>query len=207
MELIKEREKVAGFMRRLYERNLTTALGGNVSLKVGERIIITPSQFDKARMQGEQIAMINLEGSNLTPRHKVSMESGMHVAIYKKREDVKAIVHAHPVFATGFAIAAKKIKTNLAGEARAQLGEPVITKYALMGTPELAEIIAAASIESNVIIMQNHGIITLGENLFQAFDRMEVLEASAKMTLITDLLGSRKELTDTELKQIDNLFS
>ena len=76
-----------------------------------------------------------------------------------------------------------------------------------MGTQQLADAVAKASLSSNVIIMENHGILTTGENLLQAYDRMEVLEASAKMTLITGFLGNRKELSDLELKDIDDLFN
>ena len=206
MEFIKEREKVAAFMRRLYEQKLTTASGGNVSLKIKDRILITPSQIDKAKVVGEQIIVLNQKGEAISQRHKKSMETGMHVAIYEKRPDINAIVHAHPVFATSFAIAGKQIKTNFAGEARAVLGEPVLAEYALMGTQQLANLVAEAALKSNAVLLQNHGIITMGETLFQAYDRMEVLEASARMTLITEMLGGSKDLTIDQLKEIDNLF-
>ncbi len=206
MELIKEREKVAAFMRRLYEQKLTTASGGNVSLRIGDRILITPSQIDKAKVVGEQIAILSPDGKIHSQRHKRSMESGMHMTIYKKRPDVRAIVHAHPVFATSFAISGKKIKTSLAGESRAMLGEPALAEYALMGTQRLADLVADACMKSNVVLMRNHGVITVGETLFEAYDRMEVLEASAKITLITEMLGGSHELTVEQLKEIDNLF-
>ena len=207
IEMLKEREKVAATMRRLYTNGLTTASGGNVSLRVGDRILITPSQMDKAVIVGEQIGLLGMDGTSLSPRIKKSMESGMHLSIYRKRPEVKAIVHAHPVFATSFAISGKTIKTNLAGEARALLKEPVHAPYALMGTPDLAEIVSQASLKTNVVLMQNHGIITMGETLFQAYDRMEVLEACARMTLLTGLLGEAHELNPDQLREIDALFS
>jgi len=206
MDLLKERERVAYFMRRLYEQKLTTTSGGNVSLRVGNKVLLTPSQTDKAKMMSELIGTISLEGKSISSRFKSSMESKMHLAIYNKRPDVKAIVHAHPVFATSFAIAGKDIKTNLAGEAHAVLGRPVKAKYALMGTQELADVVAEASLKGNVVLMENHGVITIGNNLLEAYDRMEVLEASAKMTFLTGLLGGGNELSEEELKSIDNLF-
>jgi L-fuculose-phosphate aldolase len=206
MELLKEKERVAYFMRRMYEQKLTTTSGGNISLKVGEKILITPSQTDKARMVAESIGSMTLEGKVLSHRFKASMENKMHLAIYLKRPDVKAIIHGHPIFATSFAISGQKVLTNLAGESRAILGEPVWAGYKLMGTQELADAVAKVSLKGNVILMENHGVITLGETLLEAFDRMEVLEAAAKMTLITQLLGTRKELNPDELKEIDNLF-
>jgi len=207
MNLINQREQVAAFMRRLYKRYLTTATGGNVSMRVDSFVLITPSQIDKATLTGEDIVILDLKGNDQTGNAKKSMETGMHLAIYAKRPDVKAIVHAHPVFATSFAITGKQIKTNLAGEARAMLGDPELADYALMGTQKLANLVAKASLKSNVILMRNHGVITLGDSLFQAFDRMEVLEACSKMTLITDIMGGREELSTEQLKEIDNLFS
>ena len=206
MEMLKDREKVAAIMRRLYANRLTTASGGNVSMRVGDKVLITPSQIDKATITAEQIGVLTLEGQSVSTRIKKSMETGMHLAIYKQRPDVKAIVHAHPVFATSFAVTGKAIKTNLAGESRAILREPVLASYALMGTAELADIVSKAARHTNVVLMQNHGVIALGETLFQAYDRMEVLEAAAKMTLLTDMLGGARELDPDQLRQIDELF-
>ncbi len=200
------KEEVAYFMRRLYEQKLTTTSGGNVSLRVGDTVLITPSQLDKGRIKAEEIGVISLDGENLTPHLKVSMESKMHLAIYNRRSDVKAIVHAHPVYATSFAIAGKEIKTNLAGEAWAIIGKTVFAPYALMGSQNLADNVGTAALKGNCILMENHGILTVGENLLQAFDRLEVLEAAAKMNLITQLLGNRRELSPEELKEISSLF-
>jgi len=206
MEYLEYRKEVAHFMRRLYEQKLTTTSGGNVSLRIDNIVLITASQTDKAIIDESQIGLITMKGNNLSENLKISMESKMHLAIYSRRPDVKAIVHAHPIFSTSFAIAGKEIKTNLASEARAILGVPVKSAYVLMGTQELADKVADASLKGNVILMENHGILTVGENLLQAYDRMEVLESAAKMTFITTLLGGGKELTDEELKSIDKLF-
>lgn len=207
MDIKKEKEEVAYFMRRLYAQRLTTTSGGNISLKSGDHILITPSQTDKARIRAEEIGILTTSGENQTPHLKPSMESKMHLAIYNHRPDVKAIVHAHPVFATSFCISKKEIKTNLAGESWAVIGTPVKAAYRLMGTQDLADVVAQASSEGNVILLENHGVLAVGENLLQAYDRLEVTEASAKMTFITDLMGERKELSASELKEIDNLFN
>jgi L-fuculose-phosphate aldolase len=206
MEYLEERKEVAHFMRRLYSQKLTTTSGGNVSQRIDDIILITASQTDKATINESQIGMMTMTGKNLTENLKLSMESKMHFVVYTVRPDVKAIVHAHPVFATSYAIAGKEIKTNLAGEARAVLGIPVKANYALMGTKELAEIVAEASLKGNVILMENHGILAVGEKLLQAYDRMEVLEAAAKTTFITSLLGGGRELSEEELRAIDQLF-
>ena len=207
MDFKKEKEEVAYFMRRLYAQRLTTTSGGNISFKLGNQVFITPSQTDKATIKADEIGILSISGENKTPHLKPSMESKMHLAIYHHRPDVKAIVHAHPVFATSFCISKKEIKTNLAGEAWAVIGTPVKADYRLMGTKDLANVVAEASLEGNVILLENHGVLAVGNNLLQAYDRLEVTEAAAKMTFITELMGERKELSESELKEIDKLFT
>lgn len=202
------RKEVAFFMRRLYTRGLTTASGGNVSVRLRKGILITPSALDKGIIRGKQVGMISFDGRNMTPALRPSMESALHLAIYRSRSDVNAIVHAHPPIATSFTAMRKAIDCTLIAEARAVLGTPVLAPYALMGTEGLA---VAAEIGSagktNVILLENHGIVCLGKDLLMAFDRMEVLEAAAKMTLITSLMGGGIPLNKEQLEEIDKLVS
>lgn len=203
-----ERREVAYFMRRLYKQKLTTTSGGNISLKIdNDNILITPSQLDKGRLNRKQIAITNIHGKNKTPELPLSMETGMHISIYKRRPEVNAIVHAHPAIASSFAVTRREINCRLLGEARAVIGTPVVAPYALMGTEELADIVSKASLKSEVVLMANHGVLTTGVSLLQAFDRIEVLEAAAKTTLITELLSEKRELNPNDLNDIDMLFS
>jgi len=193
-------------MRRLYDRFLTTASGGNVSFKVSkENVLITPSALDKGFISAEQIAVVSMEGENLTQEFKPSIETSMHLEIYNKRNDVKAVVHAHPVYASLFTTINRKVNTNLIAEARYMLGEPIVAEYALMGTTELAQIVAEARLKSDVILLKNHGVLAVGHTLLEAFDRMEVLENCAKMTFLTELLQEKQEMTPEQIAAIDAL--
>ena len=99
----KERKEVAMFMRRLYRQGLTTTSGGNISLKISDDIIvITPSATDKGRMRWKEVGIMTLAGENLTPELKPSIENEMHLSIYRKKKEISAIVHAHPLFASAF---------------------------------------------------------------------------------------------------------
>jgi L-fuculose-phosphate aldolase len=200
---------VAYFMRRLYERGLTTSLGGNISLKVSSKtILITPSGIDKGNIAEDQIGEIHPDGINLTPKLKPSMETPIHLAVYAARPDVKAIIHAHPVTASTFAASNTKINCKLLAESRLFLGEVQSAPYACMGTAKLAEsVVYVLATGGNAVLMENHGALTVGESLIQAFDRMEVLESAAKITLMTKLLGSQRELNEHQLTEIDRLFS
>lgn len=203
-----QREEVAYFMRRLYTQQLTTTSGGNVSMKVDDgHILITPSQLDKARLTAEQIGIVSPDGTNKTPELKFSMESGMHLSLYRQRNDIKAIIHAHPVFGTSFAVMNKEVNCRLMGESRAVIGSPVVAPYALMGTKNLAWKVADAAKKSNVVLLKNHGVLTVGENLLQAFDRIEVLEVAAKVTLITNLMNDCNEISEEDIQDIDQLFN
>ena len=199
-----EKKDVAYFMRRLYDRFLTTASGGNISLRVSEQnVLITPAALDKGIISAEQITVVSIDGENLTQNFKPSIETNMHLEIYKNRNDVLAVVHAHPVYASLFTTINRKVNTHLIAEARYMLGEPTVAEYALMGTIELAQVVAEASLKSNVILLKNHGVLAVGKTLLEAFDRMEVLENCAKMTFLTELLQEKQEMTPEQIAAID----
>jgi L-fuculose-phosphate aldolase len=203
----KERKEVAAFMRRLYRQGLTTTSGGNISIRISEDIIlITPSATDKGRMKWKDVGIVTILGENLTIKLKPSMETDMHLSIYKKNNEVKAIVHAHPVFASAFTAMKCEIDTDLTAEAAAILGNPQLVPYAMMGSADLASVVSEAAIQSDVLLLENHGILTTGSNLFNAFDKIEVLENAAKMTLITSWSKKKSPLNKSKLSAIAKLF-
>jgi len=202
-----ERREVARIMRRLYKQGLTTTSGGNISLRTRDDIIIiTPSATDKGRMKWREVGIMTLAGENLTPDLKPSIEYKMHLAIYNRKKDVSAIVHAHPVYATVYTAMKCTIDTNLTAEARAICGDPQFVPYALMGTEELALLTAENIMKSDILLLENHGILTAGTSLLQAFDKLEVLENAARMTLIAGLTGKKKPLSKSRVLELEKLF-
>jgi L-fuculose-phosphate aldolase len=201
-----ERKEVARFMRRLYSHGLTTTSGGNISLRISENLMaITPSATDKGNMKWKEVGLMTIEGENLTPDLKPSIESEMHLSIYRKK-DVNAIVHAHPTFATAFTAMKNRIEINLTAEACAILGEPLFVPYALMGTKKLAELVAKYIDKSDILLLENHGVLSVGRKMLQAFDKIEVLENAAKMTLIVEFAGNKKSLSKEKIREIEKLF-
>ena len=202
-----ERRAVASFMKRLYRQGLTTTSGGNISMRFSDDLIaITPSATDKGRMKWREVGLMNIFGENLIPELKPSIEAEMHLAVYRKNIEVKAIIHAHPLFATSFTAMKFKIDTNLTAEACAILGTPKQIPYALMGTRELAELVSEHALQSDVLLLENHGILTTGASLLQAFDKIEVLENAARMTLITSLVSKKSPLSKSRISEIERLF-
>lgn len=203
----KERKEVARFMRRLYDRGLTTTSGGNISLRVSDDIIlITPSATDKGRMKWKEVGIMTIMGENLTPWLKPSIESEMHLSAYLKKKNGKAIIHAHPVFASAFTAIRYPIDTTLTAEAAAILGTPVMVPYALMGSAGLASIVAENITRSEILLLENHGVLTTGKDLLQAFDKIEVLENAARMTVIAEITRKKSPLTRNRVIEIEKLF-
>jgi L-fuculose-phosphate aldolase len=186
-----ERAQVAQLMNRLYVYRLTTTSGGNISLRLSDDLFcITPSQIDKANLRGDLIAVVRMDGENLTPHLKLSMESEMHRRALLTRPDVSAVVHAHPVHASAFTAMKRPINTKLLAESWYLLGQPVFAPYERMGTHGLAQVVAESLSHANVVLMENHGVITVGKSLIDAFDLIEVLENSARMSYITETLAA-----------------
>ncbi len=193
------------FMKRLCDANLTTSLGGNISYKTDDgKIIITPSSIDKACLTLSDLVILNTKGEVLAGRHEPSMEYMMHVMVYQQRPDVNAVIHAHPFYSTMFSASEKEINLTFTSEACKNIKHVGIAKYQMMGTLDLAKEVARVSKTDNVILLENHGVLTTGKDLLQAFYRMEVLEQAAKMTWHS-LLLSMKELPPDEIRYLKSL--
>lgn len=182
-------------MRRLYERGLTTPSGGNISLRVDKNhFLITPSALDKGRLEADQIAVVTLEGKNLSPDLRLSIETEMHRLILISRDDAVAVVHAHPTYASAFTAISDggkvAINTHLIAESYYILEEPAFVDYRLMGTVDLAEQVALKAFDRDVLLLENHGVLTIGRSLLDAFDKIELLERASEMTVIARLMES-----------------
>jgi len=207
MDFTEEREELASFMRRLYERRLTTSTGGNASLMLGGgRMLITPSGMDKCTTRPGDLIVMRIGEGPPEGDLKPSMESGLHAAIYMKRPDVRSVMHAHPVCATAFCSTGGTIRFDLTAESRAILGEPAFVPYAMMGSPALAEAVSAAMLGADAALMGNHGVVAVGHSPAEAFNRIELVEDAAKITFIVGFSGGGRPLTGDELNLIDALF-
>lgn len=180
-------KEIADTMRRIYERGLTTSLGGNISMRLGSVMLITPSSLDKASLGDEDIAKVDIEsGKNLTPGLKLSIESEMHRLIYLKRPTCKAVIHAHPVFSSLFSASEEEIRTDIIAESYYQLGRVVKTPYAIMGSRELAEKVSDDAFSCCAVLLERHGALTVSDkSLLEALERLECLENAARMSLLS----------------------
>ena len=174
----KERKELADICHLLYGRGLVAATDGNVSFRVTKgHILLTPSGKNKGFVGPEEMLVVDLDGNVVEGSGRASKEYPMHRLVYLQRVDVNAVVHTHPVYATAFALAGKNIPENYLIETKMMLKRVALAGYATPGTLEMADAIAPYVADTNAILLQNHGALTLGKDLIDAFNKMEVLES------------------------------
>jgi L-fuculose-phosphate aldolase len=179
--------------RRLYARGLIGGNEGNISVREGDTLLVTPAGVCKGFLSPEMIVRTDLDGRPLGGG-RASTEILMHTAVYRRRNDVTAVVHAHPPTATGFAAAGIPLDRPLIAEAVVTLGAVPIIPYGQPSTSELAKNVGDAICASHALLMANHGAITVGDSLSRAWERMETVEQLAKVALVTRILGQDRLL-------------
>ena len=198
------KKEIAKYMKRLCDSGLTTSLGGNISCLTKEGIFVTPSGIDKYELLPEDIIKLSLDGQLIDGKNGPSIESMMHVKIYETRHDIGAVVHAHPLYTTLFSASNEKINISYTAVALKNLKCIEYSKFQLMGSQELADVVSTAARNANIIIMENHGAVTLGKTLLEAFYRMELLENAARMSFYSRFIAV-DELETQEKERICKL--
>lgn len=197
------RETILEISKVMYEKGMVNALEGNISYKDGDRIYITPSGICKGYLKSEEIAVVNMSGEMIEGEHKPSSELKLHLACYKLRDDIKAVVHTHSPYATAHAIANKPITTKAYPEMIVIFDKVPIVKYGTPSTDEIHEGICDVIYEYDVFMLANHGVISVSSELFDAFFRIEAVENIAKVLTITKQIGGEHELP---AEKIDLLY-
>ena len=184
--------KLIEVCNNLYDKQLVSGKSGNVSIRLGDYIAITPTLKSINGLDEEDIVLVDFNFNTLS-NGKPSSEVGMHLEIYKKRPDVNAIIHTHAPYATGFAFSDKKIKRL---EGFGQIKKPYIAsiEYEKPGTENLALSASNAIKEEDVLILKNHGVICVGENLKETESLAVFIEESAKTQFVSLMLNSVKDL-------------
>jgi L-fuculose-phosphate aldolase len=190
--------------RRLYARGLIGGNEGNVSVRDGDVLYVTPPGVCKGFLATDTVVRTDLAGRPLDGR-RASTEVQMHTAVYARRPDVGAVVHAHPPTATAFAAAGLPLDRPLIAEAVVTLGRVPVIPYGTPSTNELADNVGAAICEAQALLLANHGALTVGDDVFRAWERMETLEQLAKVALLTRLIGRDVLLSSEETERLAGL--
>jgi L-fuculose-phosphate aldolase len=188
-------------MERIYRYRMTTTSGGNLSIREPNGDVwITPARLDKGGLRREDIVCVKADGSILGSQ-RPSSEFPFHQAVYERRSDIGAIVHAHPVALVAFSICGQVPDTQLLHQARHVCGEVGLAAYALPGSQALAERVAGAFAKGgHCVIMESHGVVVGGETLQQAFQRFETLEFTAKTIIKARTLGQVNYLSREQIE-------
>ncbi len=194
-------EQIASVMRRVYDRGLTTATGGNISmLDDNGDIWITPKGFDKGSLTSEDIVCVHPDGT-YAGKHEPSTEIFFHRATYRARPDFRAVVHAHPVFCIAFSLTRTLPRVDLLPDTLALCKNMRLSKYAMMGSAELGEnLFAEFSKGADVVFLENHGVCVGGKHLLEAYQLFETIEYAAKHDLLTRKLGAPRALTAGQMQ-------
>jgi L-fuculose-phosphate aldolase len=167
---------------RLYASELLVSAGGNVSMKIEDGILITPSGRNKGSLMPEDIVKMTMPGK-VVGKGKPSIEYRFHIALYDLRDEINAVVHCHPVYCTALSVKSEKVRTDMTPEGTILLGDVPMVPYRTPGSDELVDEIKKIS-RSNAALMENHGALTQGRTMEEACNRMEELEFQAHLQLV-----------------------
>lgn len=189
--------------RRLYERGLIAGGEGNVSVRLGpDRVLATPAGLSKVDVTEADLVEVALDGRRLAGGRRVSTEIAMHLRVHARRPDVRAVVHAHPPTATGFAVAGEDFMAAVLPEVIFGLGPVPLVPYGQPGTPELADRLEPFVAGHDVFLLANHGATACGPTLTLAHQRMESLEQAARIVLAARLLGRVTPLAPEQVQAL-----
>jgi L-fuculose-phosphate aldolase len=197
MRYIAEREAVCRTAVEMEDRGLTIGTSGNVSMRVPEGALITPSTIPYKQIMPEDLNLMDLEGNVLEGDKMPSVEHKVHLACYKFREDVQAVVHAHPTIASAFASARVPLPAFL-DEFGVYVGDEVrVADYAISGTPDIAEnLVKALGTTANAAFLASHGMVAVGRDLEAAMMVARHVERGALIYIVTKFLGGAVDLPE-----------
>lgn len=198
------RNHIIDIGRRIYDNGLVAASDGNISVRMDDGLILTtPTMVCKGRMTEDMLVVVDTLGRKLrSDERNPSSEMPMHLAIYRLRPDVRSVVHAHPPFGTGFAVANVPLDKPLLSEVILTLGCIPLTAYGTPSTNEMVESLAPYIPHHDALLLANHGAVSYGPDLETAYARMETLEHFAKITLIARLVGQPAELSPESIAKL-----
>src|SRR5215831_1680258 len=194
------REDICQIGRLVFQKGWVAANDGNITIRLdAERILATPTGVCKGMMHPDDLIIVDMKGNKIAGRKERTSEILMHLTVYEMRPDIKAVVHAHPPVATGFATAGRPLNLALLPEVIIGLGCVPLAGYGLPGTPALTEPMLPLIPKYDALMMANHGAVCYGPDVFKAYFKMETMEHFARIQLVAELLGGPKVLPRVEV--------
>jgi L-fuculose-phosphate aldolase len=199
------RHEIVQVCRMLHRKNYLAATDGNVSVRLGDRVLVTPSGLNKGLMEADQVITLDLQGRVLMGEGSPTSEIRMHLLAYELRPDVQAVVHAHLPYATACTLAEIDLLEPILPEVVITLGGIPTAPYATPGTEEVPEAIREFIREYDAILLSRHGAMTVGRDVMDAYNKMEKLEHTARVVLAARLQGPLPPLPPAEVEKLRRL--
>lgn len=197
-------EELTKYAHKLVDQGLVVGAGGNLSMRDGDDMYISPSGFDLKEIEPHQWVKVNIATGEVAGDLRPSSEVLMHLECFRKSEDIQAVLHAHPTYSVGVSSAGKDIPA-LFPDFPAMVKSVGYIEYVIPTTNVLAEKVAELVGKHEVMIMRNHGVLTLGKTMKEAYFFMQLTEESAKVYTISSIFGGPRILTDEECVELRNL--
>jgi len=192
--------------RRMYERGYVASNDGNISCRIApDKVLATPTGVSKGYMSTDMMLELDMDGKEISPGgpYRPTSEIKMHLRAYRENPDIMAVTHAHPPVATSFAIAGIELDSAILPEAVVNLGTVPVARYATPGTQDVPDSIAPFCKDYNAVLLANHGALTWGASLMEAYHRMESLEYYATVTMYTkSIIGRANVLSSGQVEEL-----
>ena len=189
--------------KRLYERGYIASNDGNISARVdAKRFLITPTRMSKGSMKADDLVIVDINGKVISGKRRPSSEMYLHLAIYKHRPDVNSVCHAHPPYATAFAVAGRSFEADVLPEVVINLGSVPLVPYGTPGTVEFVTPLLPFLPAYDAFLLANHGALTVGTDVHSAYYKMETLEHYAQILFLAQLLGNVNTLDEEKVKKL-----
>ncbi len=199
------KQDIVCICRMLHRKNYLAATDGNVSVRLGDRVLVTPSGVHKGLMEADQIITVDLAGRVVLGEGKPTSEIRMHLLAYELRPEVGAVVHAHLPYATSCTLAGISLMDPILPEVVITLGGIPTAPYATPGTAAVPEAIRDYLLEYDAILLSRHGAMTVGRDVRDAYNKMEKLEHTARVVLAARLQGPITPLPASEVEKLRRL--
>jgi L-fuculose-phosphate aldolase len=197
------RKDLVEICRRMYQKGFIAATDGNVSIKVNEnRLIFTPSGMCKGFLEADDLIITDLKGNKISGKYKATSEIYMHLAAYKERPDITAVVHGHPTAAIALTFANIAISECLLPEVIVTLGNIPVVPYETTGTYELASTISPYLREYDAVVLDKHGVVAVGKDVFDAFYKLEKVEHNAQVIHMARQVGRLDPLKPEQVQAL-----
>jgi L-fuculose-phosphate aldolase len=192
--------------RKVEQKGFVAATDGNISARLPNgNILATPASLNKGIVQIDDLVEVTLDGMQCLGRRKPSTEMPMHYFIYSHRDDVNAVVHCHPIYATGFAAAGVPLTPDVFPEVVVQFGNIPLAEYATPSTSQVGESLKPYILNCDAVLLANHGAVTYGSDVWDAYYKMEKVEQIAQILFVAHSLGGAKQLTNEQIAELKKL--